>query len=83
MSPISVLEELNGNDSDHYFDSATAGRFADLAIQQRLGILPERRAGVDPDNYYHPCPFGALLAGLGRTFTITLKDGKQVYTPLN
>jgi hypothetical protein len=25
-------------------------------------------AGVDPDDYYHPCAFGALLGGLGRTF---------------
>src|SRR2546426_1476496 len=67
MSPISVLEELNGNDSDHYFDPATAGRFADLAIQQRLGILPERRAGTDPGDYHPACPHGAGLDRLGST----------------
>jgi hypothetical protein len=67
MSQISVLEELNGNNSDHHFDSIAAGRFADVAIQQRLGILPERRAGTDPGDYHHPCPHGALLDRLART----------------
>ena len=67
MSPILVLEELNGNDSDHHFDSVAAGCFADVAIQQRLGILPERRTRVGPGNYHHPCPHGAILSKLEGT----------------
>ena len=67
MSPISVLEELNGNDSDHYFDPTATGRSADLAVQQRVGILPERRTWIGSGNYYHPGPHGPVLNRIARS----------------
>ncbi len=47
---MSDRRSLGGTDapySDHHLGVAFGRCFADLAVQQQLGILPQRRAGID------------------------------------
>jgi hypothetical protein len=42
-------------------DFAVAGRTTHLALQPGVGILPERRAGIDRRNCDHPALGGTAL----------------------
>src|SRR5439155_26955181 len=57
--------------ADHR-DSPAGRRATDLAVQQRLGLLPERRAGTRPPHPHHPHAGGTRVAralgGLGGPF---------------
>ncbi len=57
----------NGNDSPDHRNSAVTGSSAYLAVQHRLGLLPQRRVGinsVDPD---HSSPDGQTVVCFRRT----------------
>lgn len=52
------------NDFTHRVDIVACRSPAFVAIQQRVGLLPEWHIGIDPINPYRASPAGADLIGV-------------------
>jgi len=49
---------------DYYFGLGLAGEFAGLAVQHRLGILPERWARTSPADSHCLCLIESAIRGV-------------------
>jgi hypothetical protein len=58
-------EKLDASRSDHSLGVVGSGRFADMALQCAMGLLPEQRPG--PDTSHHPIA-GGISARVIRKF---------------
>jgi hypothetical protein len=54
------------NNSGYYSDPAADWRTSHVALQHRMGILPQRWAGIGADNRDHPGADGESLRAPGR-----------------
>jgi len=53
---LGFKQTRNGNHSPHSYNLTNRGRAADLALQFRLGLLPERGPWRRLSNCPYPCP---------------------------
>ena len=61
QSQITGKEEKHGDDTDRYFNSHPRWRTTNLASQQELGILSQRRTWIGSSDFDHPGADGADL----------------------
>jgi uncharacterized protein YjbJ (UPF0337 family) len=76
-SQITVKDEKQRYDSDRYFDSRLRRRTTNLASQQELGILSQRRTWIGSSDFDHLGAYGADLRDerVQKTIVTTIKGG--------
>ena len=71
-------EQYAGNCVDYCFDFDVGGLRAKMALQSRVGVLPERRAGHYSNHPDHPPPIGSNIVSPGQGWCHARKSRSRI-----